>query len=192
MYLQQSTKIRGKLMKKFYLICILFFFSFSTIYSQNKKLSIDINYPTPIGFNFIAENYKGIFDLGAKFYFLQISTFDIGLSGNFEYFNASIFNNDITLLMLRPRISAETNIWKFNPYLGIGYSYFNFSIDTDSKIDKTKDGINISLGVKYNFFYKLYLNFSYDYVHLRHEGIYQISSFNQDINILNIGVGIQL
>jgi hypothetical protein len=179
-------------MKQFYLISVLCICLFSINYSQSNKLSADLNYPIPIGDNFIAENYNGIFDLGIKFYFWKISNFDFGLSGNVGYFNASIFDNDISLLMLRPRISAETYIGKFCPYLGIGYSFLNFSIDTESEIDKTKDGLNISFGVKYNLFYRIYLNFSYDYIHLKHEGIIQKSSYNQDINILNIGLGIQL
>ncbi|MBU0561305.1 MAG: outer membrane beta-barrel protein [Bacteroidota bacterium] len=179
-------------MKHFYIISVSFFCFISTVFSQNNKLGIDINYPVPIGDNFIAEYYNGIFGFGIKYNFLEISNYDVGLSGNIEYFEASIFDNDITLLVFRPRISTEISLGKFIPYIGMGYSFFNYSIDTDSEIDKTKDGLNINFGLKYNLSYKIYFNLSYDYIHLRHEGIIINSSYNLDINILNIGLGIQL
>lgn len=42
---------------------------------QNSKFSVEVNYPLPLGDNFIKENYQGIVDLGVKYRFYS---FEIG------------------------------------------------------------------------------------------------------------------
>ena len=172
-------------------LIILLFISIS-INAQNNKLSLDLNYNTPIGDNFIGKFYNGILDIGAKYYFLEVSNFDFGLSGNFGLMNASIFNNDIITFMIKPRISIETKFWKLQPYIGIGYSFFIFDIDTDEELDKTKDGPNLNFGVKINILHNIYLNASYDFIKFRHEGPADNSNYNRNVQILNFGIGINI
>jgi hypothetical protein len=175
-------------MKRVFIVGLLIISCFKG-FSQNSKLSLDINYPIPVGDNFIGKNYNGIFDLGIKYNFVKISKFRLGMSANIGQL---VFHSDIPVkaLMMKPRINAELTFGKLIPYAGIGYSFFNYNVDSNSSdIDKTNDGININLGLKFNIVSKVYLNFGFDFIKFRTEEMVN-NSYNRNIEIFEIGVGI--
>ena len=165
--------------------------------AQNNKLSIDLNVPIqPFGDNFIRQNYDGIIDMGLKYNFLNVSKIDFGISSDialFDMVDASMFDTRTKLIMFRPRISGEIKISKLNPYAGIGYSllYFNV-VDKPDDFDNTSDGLNFNVGLKFHIMSKLYLNLGYDFIKIRTEGNIINNSYNRNIQILDLGFGLQL
>ena len=166
--------------------------------AQNNKFSIDLNIPfQPFEDNYIKNNFDGIVDIGFKYNVVNVSKFGIGVSGNFAFFKIEKHNNfiisDVNLLMIRPRISAEIKISKFNPYVGMGYSlfYFHNKYDKSDDFDHTNEGPNINIGVKIHLSTKLYVNLGYDFIKLRMEDSFN-QAYNRKIQIVDVGIGLQL
>ena len=68
-------------MKQKILLALLLLFAIQS-FSQNSKLSIEVNFPIPIGDNFLGENYGGIVDAGVKYRFSELRILNIGASIN--------------------------------------------------------------------------------------------------------------
>ena len=91
--------------------CILFltFLAFVSLgFGQNKNLNIDLNFPIPVGDNFIGKNYNGMFDIGLKKNLKNFNEFSLGYSintGMIRY--AFSADNKIKVLMLKPRLNVE-------------------------------------------------------------------------------------
>ena len=159
-------------------------------FSQNTKLHADINYPFPIGDNFIGKNYHGVIDLGISYMPIKVSKVKLGISTNAGFLNSS--HVSVHASMIKPRLNAEIEFRKFTPYIGIGYSFFNYKLSSPYSIaDKTTDGLNLNCGVRYNLISRLYLKLDYDYIKFRIEDLPDIS-YNKNIMILNFGVGFSI
>ena len=52
------------------------------LFSQNSKLSVELNYPIPFDNNFIAENYKSIVDVGVRYRFINSKVINVGVAFN--------------------------------------------------------------------------------------------------------------
>lgn len=119
-------------MKQKILLALLLLFAIQS-FSQNSKLSIEANYPIPIGDNFLGENYGGIVDAGVKYRFSELTILNIGASinGGFLKNSKAHRNNlfDVNVYAIQPRIFAEFNIEKLSklhPQIGLGYSFLIF------------------------------------------------------------------
>ena len=118
-----------------------FVFAFAAAtHSQNNNLSIDLNFPVPIGNNFIGKNYKGLADIGIKYHFISLSKLRFGLSGNIGLLNSSDW--DVNAIMIKPRISGEVSLWRLNSYIGVGYSIFRYDLNGELG-DNTSVKLNI-------------------------------------------------
>jgi hypothetical protein len=157
-------------------------------FSQNSKLHVDINYPLPIGDNFIGKNYHGVIDLGISYMPITVSKIRLGISTNVGFLSDVLVHAS----MIKPRINAEIVFKKLTPYVGIGYSFFKYKISTPYPIaDKTTDGLNLNCGVRYNLISRLYLKLDYDFIKFRIEDLPDIS-YNKNIMIINLGLGFSI
>jgi hypothetical protein len=163
-------------------------------FSQNSKLHIDLNYPFPIGDNFIGKNYHGIVDLGISYMPIKVSKLKLGISTNVGLLSTNAGHSEIPVhaSMIKPRLNAEIVFRKLTPYVGIGYSFFKYKVSSIYSIpDKTTDGLNLNCGVRYNLISGLYIKLDYDFIKFRVEDLPDIS-YNKNIMILNFGVGFSI
>ena len=149
----------------------------------------------------LGSNYIGIVDAEARYYPYRLNNFrisvstDIGLLTNSADFISkhSVDNPSLTpvsILLVKPCLTAEMEFGRFAPYAGIGYSFFNFmSKNIPANEDTTTDGLNLNLGLKYNLFQHFFVNVNFDYIRCRIEGELPDISYNRDIFLLRAGIG---
>lgn len=182
-------------MKKKLLLIFFLILSINT-FSQDKKYSIELNFPILIGTNFIDENYTGIIDLGFKYRLVKYSFLDSGfsLNGGLYNFNKNDNLNEPfkELYTIQPRIYAEINKWgKFRSSIGIGYSLLKY------RTTQFDNGLNVSVGISYNITNDLFLQIRYDMLsktkeyYLFRKYFYPIV-VNGDNESLKIGIGLRL
>ncbi|MDH7448231.1 outer membrane protein [Aquimarina sp. 2201CG14-23] len=184
-------------MKKNILCIVLLTISFKLL-SQDSKISFELNYPIPLGDNFIGESYTGIIDAGVDYKFVNLSPVKIGASLN----GGILINNksDIfktTAYTIQPRLFGELNIEsieKLRPSVGIGYTIMFFDVsgtDTTESTD-TQSGFNLNFGVAYDIYKKFFVQFQYDFVKLGAQDNLPDISFNTNIHLIKVGVGYKL
>lgn len=194
-------------MKRF-LFLVLCFFTINRGFSQDSNFSIELNLPILLGQNFYADNYVGIFDVGASYDFYEFKTTKIGTSLNVSFLrDANIGRNslfDLRLYIIEPKVHA-TFTMPSKPNLhfktGLGYSLFVFDLVqnenttefnfNDSTTDN-KNGIALNLGLIYDFTDKFYVEIQYDFVKLFADNNVIPNAYNTNLNILKIGVGIRI
>ncbi len=184
---------------KIKLSILLIFLSFYS-FCQNSKLSVEINYPIPFDNNFIADNYKSIIDVGAKYRFINSRVINIGISFNagilyFENTKSYIQDYKVTNYMLQPKIFGEFNLKKFKPFLGLGYTSMIFDyngnnneFEINGKSD-TQSGIDFNVGFKYNVLKNVFVQVQYDYIILDIGEEIPRTKYNTNVNIFKIGMG---
>ena len=186
---------------------ILLTFYCATAFSQTQHFTFGINYPIPIGDNYITKNYNGVADAEIKYFPYKLKNLKMGVSAEIGLLTS---NNDymnvigqrypgltsLTLLMIKPGLTAEKEFGRFVPYAGAGYTFFNFTTDGmtgndySQKVDiNSADGLNLNLGLKYNLFKHYFVNANIDYIRLRIKGEMSNISYNRDIFLLKAGVG---
>lgn len=182
------------------LIILLTFYCLS-VFSQNQNFTLGVNYPIPLGNNFMVNNYIGIVDAEVKYFpykmkNIKLGVFtDIGLLTNSADFLSRIrvYNPNLTpvsLLLIKPGLNTEMEFGRFVPNVGIGYSFFYVigkNIPTNE--DTSSDGLNLNLGLKYNLFQHLFVNVNFDYIRCRIEGEVVDISYNKNIIFLKAGFG---
>jgi len=184
---------------KIKLSILLIFLSYYS-FCQNSKLSVEINYPIPFDNNFIADNYKSIIDVGAKYRFINSRVINIGISFNagilyFENTKSYIQDYKVTNYMLQPKIFGEFNLKKFKPFLGLGYTSMIFDyngnnneFEINGKSD-TQSGIDFNVGFKYNVLKNVFVQVQYDYIILDVGEEIPRTKYNTNVNIFKIGMG---
>ena len=184
---------------KIKLSILLIFLSFYS-FCQNSKLSVEINYPIPFDNNFIADNYKSIIDVGAKYRFINSRVINIGISFNagilyFENTKSYIQDYKVTNYMLQPKIFGEFNLKKLKPFLGLGYTSMIFDyngnnneFEINGKSD-TQSGIDFNVGFKYNVLKNVFIQVQYDYIILDVGEEIPRTKYNTNVNIFKIGMG---
>ena len=200
----QSHKKRT--MKQKLLLALLLILSIKS-FSQDSKFSIEASYPIPIGDNFIAENYNGIFDIGAKYRFSKIKNINIGTSINggilVNNTNDNNGNQDFKVksYLIQPKLFAELtieSISKLHPFIGFGYAFMVFDASgTNNGFDvsgssKTDSGINANFGVAYDITTKIFIGIQYDYVKLNVDEETPNTTFDTNLNLLKIGLGFRI
>lgn len=175
------------------------------LFSQESKLSIELNYPLPAGNNFIGKNYNGIIDIGGKYNVIDKDVLDFGVALNT---GVLIFNNTdgfqnykMHAFPIQPKIFCEFNIKsieKLHPYTSLGYSFIIFKAtgtnygNDISDFNNTDSGINLNLGLSYDITKKFFVNAQFDYIKLNKEEDFPNTSYNTNINLVKFGIGFRL
>lgn len=184
--------------------CILWVSLFS--FAQNSNWSIEANFPYTFGDNFVDEGYNGALDAGLKYRFKEYSAVDLGASMNIGAFirDDSRFdggpNVNGSAFIFQPRIFASFHLDRYpqlHPMLGLGYSIFTFNINDQNfaganfQQNASDSGINVNLAVAYDIAQHWFIQLQYDYVRLSARDVRK-TPYNQNVNILKIGVGYRL
>lgn len=171
-------------------------------FSQISRFSIEANFPIVIGNNFFNENFDGIIDLGVKYRFVNTKIINIGTA-----INGGIFQNDTNLdiginassFTIQPRVFAELNLLltKFRPFVALGYSFFIFNVDVANELNNfndsdTQNGFNANFGFAYDILKKLFVQIQYNFITLTTDNTIPNTSFNRNLGIIKLGVGLRL
>lgn len=180
---------------------LVFFVTFHAI-SQDKKWSIEANYPIPVGNSFF-EDFNGIADFGIRYRAFDVSFMKLGASLNGGYFKYDIVSEEVQGVynfksyLVQPNIFAEFHlkpITRLHPSVGIGYSILHTnlegSLEGELRQRKVTDGgLNFNFGVSYDLSQRLFIQFRYDHTLLNAEngnnGIHE----DDGIGILKAGFG---
>ena len=196
-------------MSKKLLVLSLFLFIGFNAFSQNKKVSLELNFPIPFGDNFIGENYNGIVDAGIKYRFVNTGIVNVGASlnaGILRYPNDRIIGDvNITAINVQPRVFVELNapgLSKFHPSVGVGYNpiFFRSSgtlllgdgTPVDASSSDTRSGVNFNVALAYDIFSRFFIQAQYDFTKLSETDGIPSMSFNTNVNILKLGVGLRI
>ncbi|KZS41845.1 hypothetical protein AWE51_20845 [Aquimarina aggregata] len=183
-------------MKKLLLLALVLTF-ISKTFSQDSKVSFELNYPIPVGDNFIENGYNGIIDLGVDYKFANLNPVNIGVSLNGGLLKNNVGDDfKITSYTLQPRIFGELNLEslpKIHPSIGIGYTVMIFDVSRplDDDVDN-QNGFNLNFGVSYDINNRFFTQIQYDFIKLGKEDDIPNTSFNRNVNILKVGLGYKL
>lgn len=194
-----------KPMKQFLLLALLLTFSIKGL-SQDSKFSIEANYPITIDSNFVGEAY-GIIDLGLKYRFIELNPVKIGASLNGSVLVDNSNQNEgardfqRTVYIIQPKVFGEFNIptlEKLRPFLGLGYTFMNFQIsgtlngmDVSDESD-TLSGFGFNFGLAYDISNKVFVQVQYDFTKVNVDDDIPDVTFNTNVNLLKIGVGLRI
>ncbi len=183
-------------MKNVFLLTCLLIFGFKS-FSQDSKVSFELNYPLPIGDNFIEQSFDGIIDLGVDYRFARVSSINIGASINGGVFVNNNFEDvKVRSYTVQPRIFGELDVeslHKFHPSIGIGYTFMLFDISNSDALDPDDlDGLNLNFGIAYDVTEKFFAQIQYDFIKFGVPDGFEDTKFNTNVNFLKIGFGYRL
>ncbi|MGC1516354.1 MAG: outer membrane beta-barrel protein [Maribacter sp.] len=185
------------------LLFVLLIFSTLQLAAQDKKWSLEANYPISVGSD-LGNDASGIIDLGIKYRFINLSFANIGFginasilsqnSNSFDGFGAesTILDVNETHWLFQPKVFSEFKIpglKKLRPSAGIGVTFINSNFDgqfNGTTFDNTNNdtGFNVNLGLSYDITNFLFLQGQYDFVS------YNVSSGqNDNLGFLKFGLG---
>ncbi|MVO08375.1 outer membrane beta-barrel protein [Flavobacterium sp. TP390] len=177
------------------------------LFSQESKLSIELNYPIPVDNNFIGKNYNGIVDIGAKYKIIDKNILDFGVAFNTGLL---VFNNSkdsftqnfkVYAYPIQPKIYCEFNIKnveKLHPYTSLGYSFIVFKATGTnngydiSNFNDTQSGLNLNLGLSYDITNRFFVNGQFDFIKLQKENGIPNSTYNTSVNLIKFGIGLRI
>lgn len=187
------------------IIFLLFSLPLSHCFSQDKKWSLEVNYPIPVDNNFVGHNFLGIFDIGAKYRILdtELLNFGAGLNaGIMKFQNKEEFEHYLLFnYYFQPKIFAELDIEhlpEFRPFAYAGYSLMIFRADGTNYTNdlyytsETLRGYSFGLGLVYDIAQNLFIQLQYDFTRLTGENINSASPYRLRVSLLKAGVGIRL
>ena len=194
-------------MKNKITLIALLLLSFSAI-SQDKKISIDVNYPLSLDSNDFQKT-SGIIDASFKYRFKETDAMKIGASYTFDFlkekeeFGTSSSDLDRNYIFHHLGVFTEFKLnsnEKLHPFAGFGYSmltsesefiYVNPFGEIERRKEKSTDsGLNLNFGVTYDISSQFYIQTYFHYIR-----IYKTSIVDEDeksgvnYNQLKLGVG---
>lgn len=189
-------------MNKLLLISLLLIAFNGQCFSQDGKISLALSHPLPMGENFLADNYKGLLDLGLKYRFVHAKVLQMGLSVNAGLYEANTINTvsvDVFMWAVQPRLYASLNlpVTNLHPSVGIGYSFLNFDTTSANDIfpevnyNDTRQGLNLNATLSYDFFRFLFVTAQYDLIFLKKKDDILDIDYNNNLGILKFGLGVR-
>ena len=184
------------------LLILLLCASICGLHGQNAKFNAELNYPLPVGNNFIQRNYYGIVDAGLGYKFFKPAVVSLGVSLHGSVFKINNIDDlgvngvPVNSYWIKPRVFAELDseiLGKFRPSLGIGYSFLIFDVieETTENQDSNESGFNLNIGIAYDFSRRLYLKFQYDFIKLGLDDDIPDVSYNNSVHVLYLGLGLR-
>ena len=193
------------------LLYILILITSIHTFSQETKLTIEANYPFPMGENFIGKNYDGFADIGIEYQFKNFQMVILGASFNASLLNydfkiqdelAKLYDYKVKAYVIQPRIMVGFDIpslEKFHPSMGLGYSFIIFNVSGPDPLDfsnesetDTQSGFNVNIAAAYDFTEKIFFKVQYDFVKLSSNNDIPKTPFNTNVHLAKVGLGFRL
>lgn len=186
------------------LLGLLFLVSL-TAFAQDKKWSVEANYPIGLDTNYSIDD--GTFDAAVRYRFINtpIAQLGIDVNGGINIHRPTGFDSDAfdtNTYFFQPKVFAEFNLpflSKLRPSVGAGYSIVNFDYKGSAfasmqNNDNTHGGFNFDLGLSYDITKRFFLQTKYDFIALKIKGTTTGNGvpvdFTLDENIKRFKVGI--
>mgnify|MGYP001791758992 FL=1 len=172
--------------------------------AQDKKWSIEANYPISVG-DELGNDNPAIIDLGVKYRFTKLGIINIGAG-----LNAGVFRDNITSVtesisvdfdetnwLIQPKVFAEIQVPalpKLRPFVSVGHTIITskFKGDLlvgDANVESSTDGgFNLGFGLSYDVTKNFFILVQYDYVR-NTIGIDGLTDIKKDLGYFKIGVG---
>lgn len=183
------------------ILSILFIISTITLFSQDKKFSLELNYPMIIDDNFVRKNYNRLVDFGVDYRIKNLNSVNVGCSLNIGALKNNLESNNefqdfkITLYTIQPRVFTELDlksVKRFHPAVGLGYTFLIFRNNNGFNISDTNNnlsGFNLNFSFVYDILDKVFAQIQYDFVKIGAKNDVPNINYNTNINILKIGLG---
>ncbi|MAU71028.1 MAG: hypothetical protein CMP77_15160 [Flavobacterium sp.] len=191
------------------LFCTLFFASIG-LCAQDKKWSVEANYPI-----IDEDGLNGVIDLGVKYRFVNLGVVQLGagLNGSFFvdrqhfYFDDNLeFDNKWKRLLIQPTVFGEINlpgISRLKPSVGVGYSvlldeYDRKIVDSGYNESDSWGAFNANLGLSYDLTNRFFVKIQYDYLNHRQKwlaeadyenNVYRYETRGKSLNVFKAGIG---
>lgn len=157
------------------LLGLLFLVSL-TAFAQDKKWSVEANYPISIAGD-LGNDAPGIIDLGIKYRFVDLSFATIGFGVSSAVFTKNANLTEITEInethwLVQPKVFSEfklPGLAKLRPSLGVGVTFINSSFDGNLNgvgFDNSGNdtAFNVNAGLSYDITKNLFVHGQYDYI----------------------------
>jgi Outer membrane protein beta-barrel domain len=193
---------------KHYFLILSTLFTFVLSQAQERKFSLEANYPLPIEDGFVFRNYTGIIDLGLKYRFYETEVFSLGagINGGILIANFNTYYSKIktTNYIVQPKIITEFKLKnsKIHPYVSLGWSFMTFVAEGNTSsldVEQTKvydsnsqGGINLTTGALFDVSKRVFINFQFDFTNLNKKGNVPNTSYNTQVLLLKAGVGFRI
>ncbi len=193
---------------KHYFLIFISLITFNLAQSQERKFSLEANYPLPIDDGFVFQNYTGIIDLGLKYRFYETDVLSLGagvnggmLIANFNTIDTKLSTTNYTV---QPKVISEFKLKnsKIHPYASLGWSFMTFVAEGSSspldgdpiKFDdsNTQSGLNLTAGILVDVSKRVFINLQFDFTNLNKKGNVPNTSYNTEIILLKAGVGFRI
>lgn len=176
----------------------------SVILAQDRKFSLEANYPITIDKNALGADYDGAIDIGFDYIFARSLNFDLGLGFNAGWLSSSRFEaNDpnrfkSNIYTIQPKIYGElviNSIPNLHPQFGLGYSLFVFDISGTfpqtnlNQRSETTGGMNFLAALVFDVSERMFIQFQYDFVKLTRENNIPDTKYYNNVNLLKLGLG---
>ncbi len=170
--------------------------------AQKGKFSGTVSYPIPLGDNYVKENYTGTLDIGAQYRFAASEFLNFGVSTNvgfYEFENENFTTQpDINARFIQPRLFGELHVGRVRVQVGGGYSFATFSTENalePGRTEKVRDntnGPNANVAVSLDIVKGLFVMAQYDYIRISAFGSLADTDFNEQVNLVKVGLGYRL
>ncbi|WP_053990460.1 outer membrane protein [Mangrovimonas sp. TPBH4] len=184
-------------------VFLFFLFVSLHIFSQERKSSLEINYP--LAFDEGYREFKGIIDVGYKYRFSEAELFVYGASLTFDYIQGShrFSNEDLKRNYYFGHANAFAemtipSVERLHPYAAVGFTYLNYDYEYLYGYDllletrvrkKSAYGFNLKLGVQYDVTNSFFVQTYFHYVRVYSKGEIDNKAFGINYNQLKFGVG---
>ncbi|MUH35043.1 hypothetical protein D9O36_04255 [Zobellia amurskyensis] len=165
-------------MKKIYFLTVSIFFLSASLFAQDKKWSVEANYPISVGDD-LGADAPAILDLGLKYRFFDFNIVKIGASISAGYFrqnhnysiNEELFDFTETHWLFQPKLFAEftiPSIKKLHPSIGLGYTFTEsknkgIAFNEPAELKRSPGGVSLNLGLSYDVTKRFFLQVQCDY-----------------------------
>ncbi|MEP5338867.1 MAG: OmpW family outer membrane protein [Algibacter sp.] len=187
-------------------ILIVFFALSISVISQNKKFSIDINYPLALSDGEFDE-ISGIIDGSIKYRFKETDKMYLGISYTFDllkekttiFVNQPDLNRNYTFhhLGFFEELIMNSNS-KFRPFIGLGYSILSaenesFTGNTESlniiSEKNNSSGFNFNIGTSYDILDHFFIQAYFHYIRIFRKSAITDKNIGINFNQLKLGLG---
>lgn len=182
-------------MKKLIIVCLLFA-CFQAQAQKPNRIEVGIFHPLAIGDNFLEQSYQGFVGVDAKFIVAKpgIFRFKVGTDVSWIKEDDSFAAVD-NIYKVNPKLvfGVRIPVVKLEPYVNVGYGLYFLSGDDgglSAVEDDVLDGFNGGIGLNWSIGNWIYIDANYQFSKLNQENVN--GSFYENIEIINVGVGIRI
>lgn len=176
------------------LVCVL---SFGFANAQKPdRFELGVFHPVAIGDNFLEQSYEGFVGVDVKYVYAKPGIFRCKVGADVSWIkeDGSLAAVD-NIYKVNPKLVFGVGIpvIKLEPYVNLGYGLYFLSGDGGQVVAQEEDlldGFNAGIGINWTIGKWFYIDANYQFSKLNQDELN--SSFYENIEFINVGVGIKI